>query len=198
MLGPGTLVLIVGPSGAGKDTLIAYARRRLQAEARFHFSRRIITRKAEPGLEDSASVSEPEFRDMLARGRFALHWRAHGLSYGIPAEIDRFIAAGDVVVINVSRDVVAPARGSYENVLAVRIVAPPAILAQRLSRRGRESPAEIEHRLARYRLDVDLGESIEIVNDGHMEQAGDALTAVLANARPPENTSARGGRPTER
>lgn len=177
-LGPGRLVLVVGPSGAGKDTLIAYAKQRLKG-SRCVFARRVVTRDAEPDVEDHASVSVEEFQALLVAKRFALHWKAHGLYYGIPAEIDAAIGAGNVVVANVSRSVVGRARRSYANVLTVSVTAPPEVLAMRLAARGREVAAELNGRLGRIALDLGGGDLIDIMNDGPIARAGDKLVSVL-------------------
>ena len=105
----GVLVLVVGPSGAGKDTLLDAARERLADDQRFRFVRRVITRPAEAGGETHEAVSRAEF---TAR-RFALSWQAHGLSYGIPLDIAGDITAGRIVVANVSRGVIVEAAHSF-------------------------------------------------------------------------------------
>lgn len=179
LIGPGSLVLIVGPSGAGKDTLIAYARERLAGEAAIVFPRRTVTREADPALEDHAAVSAEMFDRMTVGGGFALHWHANGLSYGVPAEIDDSIAAGRMVVVNVSRGVVSTARNLYVNVLPVQITAPPEILADRLLRRGRERGKEIGRRLMRAGSVDSIADAAEIVNDGPVEAGGEALVALL-------------------
>lgn len=93
------LVLVVGPSGAGNDTVLGLAERVLRNDKRFRFVRRVITRPAGADGEDHEAVSEAQF----AGRSFALQWRAHGLSYGIPTDIANDLAAGTVVVANVSR-----------------------------------------------------------------------------------------------
>ena len=102
----GALVLVVGPSGAGKDTLISYARARLAGRDDVCFARRIVTRAADATLEDHDTLSPEAFAERAARGDFALHWRAHGLCYALPACVDEALAAGRTVVANVSRGAV--------------------------------------------------------------------------------------------
>src|ERR1700733_8682480 len=138
------LVLVVGPSGAGKDTLLNAARDALSGNPRFRFVQRVITRPADPAGEDHEPVTEAEF---IARD-FALHWQAHGLRYGIPADVADDVASGVVVVANVSRAVIAEAAARFP-VRVIEVTAPPRILAERLAVRGRETEADIAARLAR-------------------------------------------------
>src|SRR5262245_1288286 len=112
-IGPGRLVLVVGPSGGGKDTLIAGARSACANsactdDASVVFPRRVVTRPSS-SFEDNATMSEDAFRQAVAEGAFALWWDAHGHAYGIPASIDDDIRAGRTVVCNVSRGIVGEA-----------------------------------------------------------------------------------------
>ena len=101
----GNLVVVVGPSGAGKDTLLRQAAAVFSDHPEFLFARREITRPIDLRREDSIEVSETEFADRFAAGGYALAWRAHGCGYGIPAGIDVELDLGAVVVANVSRGV---------------------------------------------------------------------------------------------
>jgi phosphonate metabolism protein PhnN/1,5-bisphosphokinase (PRPP-forming) len=175
------LVLVVGPSGAGKDTLLAAARARLAGDTRFHFVYRVITRPADAGGEAHEATSETDFVAREAAGSFALSWRAHGLSYGIPAEIADDIARGRVVIANVSRGVIADAMRRFP-VRVIEITAPTAILAARLAARGREGAADVMNRLAR---SVALPEGVEIVqvmNDAAPEDGVARFLAALNRA----------------
>lgn len=145
----GTLILVVGPSGAGKDTLISGARDALKGDARFVFPRRAITRPQVVGIEDSETMAPGAFAAAVAAGAFALLWRAHGLSYGIPVAIETALGQGRHVVINVSRSVIPEARQRYQPLRIVEAWAPPELLSERLADRGREGDDEIEQRLAR-------------------------------------------------
>ena len=145
----GTLILVVGPSGAGKDTLISGARAALKGDARFVFPRRSITRSELAGGESNETMTPGAFAAAMAAGAFALAWRVHGLSYGIPVAIESALCQGRHVVANVSRSVIAEARQRYQPLRIVEAWAPVEVLAERLATRGRESGAEIARRLAR-------------------------------------------------
>lgn len=145
----GTLILVVGPSGAGKDTLIEGGRRALAGNPRFVFPCRVITRAAEAGGETHEAVTSTEFAAAEAAGAFALAWRAHGLRYGIRREIDAELAAGRHVIVNVSRSIIPAARSRYRPLAIVEVTAPVEVLAQRLAARGRESAADIAERIER-------------------------------------------------
>jgi ribose 1,5-bisphosphokinase len=173
----GRLILVVGPSGAGKDTLIARARTALAGDAAFVFARRVVTRPSSV-WEDHDSLTPQAFAEALAAGRFALAWNAHGLDYGLPREIDAAIAAGQSVVCNVSRRIIAAARQRYAEVKVVYVDAPPDVLAARLRTRGRES--DVEHRQQR-RADFAAPEAdVVIDNGGDVETAAAAFLRALA------------------
>ena len=175
------LVAVVGPSGAGKDTLMGLARVRLAGDARFVFARRAITRPAEAGGEDHRELSAPEFAAERAAGGFALWWDAHGLSCGIPRAIEGDMAARRVVVANLSRGVLAEAAARYR-LRVLMITAPVATLAARLAARGREDAADIAARLAREAalpagLDVTT-----VMNDATPEDGAARVVAALSRA----------------
>ena len=163
----GCFVAVVGPSGAGKDTIMDAARVALAGDTRFHFVRRIITRPQMPGTEDHDSLDEAAFTKAAGEGAFALHWQAHGLSYGLPKSLEDEIADGTVVIANVSRRVLGEIRRLYKSRSVVVITARPDVLAERLASRGRESREEITARLAReVSFDDDAGDVVTIDNSG--------------------------------
>jgi ribose 1,5-bisphosphokinase len=174
------LVLVVGPSGAGKDTVLGLARQKLAGDKRFRFVRRTITRPADPDGEDHEPVSEAAFSER----RFSLSWGAHGLRYGIPLDIVDDLARGTVVVANVSRGIIADAAASFP-VQVIEVTASTEILAQRLAARGRETPQDVAKRLAR---DVTIPSGTEVdtvVNDGTPQEAADRFVAALIRAASP-------------
>jgi len=147
-IGPGRLVLVVGPSGAGKDTLLGLARAACLNDDRIVFPRRVVTREAS-SFEDNEQLSLDAFRLARSQGEFAIHWEAHGHCYALPRAIDDELRAGRTVVANVSRTVVEAMRRAYVDVVVVSITVPPEILAERLAARARSSDGQIENRLRR-------------------------------------------------
>lgn len=176
----GRLALVVGPSGAGKDTLIAGARAQLASDPDFVFPRREITRPADAGGEDHIPISLETFVQRRADGAYALAWEAHGLGYGVPAGIADDLARGRTVVVNVSRTVIPDARTRFPNLLVMNVTAPVAILAERLAARGRESADDVARRLDRSGAFVieDAG-VVNVVNDAGPEQGIERFVNAL-------------------
>jgi ribose 1,5-bisphosphokinase len=178
MTGRGTLFLVVGPSGVGKDSIIAGAAECLRGNRRIVFARRVITRPATAGGEDHIALSPTEFAERRDGGRLMLHWHAHGLDYGLPRELAAALAAGSSVVANVSRTVVDEARDHLAPVSVVAVSASSETLAARLAGRGRESAADIASRLRRASA-VPANADFVIDNDGSLDEAIRRFVAVL-------------------
>ena len=176
-IGPGRLVLVVGPSGAGKDTLLALAQAAC-AEERVVFPRRVVTREASSS-EDNEQVSPEQFRLALGRGDFAMHWQAHGHCYGLPRAIDDDVRAGRTVVANVSRTVVEAMRRAYADVTVVAITAPPEVLAERLAARARSSDGQLADRLRRAVDGAAAAPDVIINNVGSAEHHARQLTRII-------------------
>ncbi len=175
-MGPGGgFVLVVGPSGAGKDTVIRLARARLADDPRFVFPRRLVTRPPSEH-EDNIEISEAAFTEGEAQGAFALSWCAHGLCYAIGRDCLTLAEAGHVVVCNVSRRVVDTARARLPGVSVVAVTASPAVLAQRLAARGRAQDGDLGTRLSRA---VPMIADCTIWNDADRHEAAGTLVAHL-------------------
>ncbi|MGA9867912.1 MAG: phosphonate metabolism protein/1,5-bisphosphokinase (PRPP-forming) PhnN [Acetobacteraceae bacterium] len=185
----GVLVLVVGPSGAGKDTLLDAAGNILRDDRRFRFVRRVITRPAEAGGESHEAVTRAEFDER----RFALAWEAHGLCYGIPDDIGADLAAGRVVIANVSRGVIADAATRFA-VRVIEVTAPPETLSARLASRGREDAAGRTARLAR-RMEMADGVPVQtVLNDATPETGTARFIAALSRAAEGASPSGTAGR----
>jgi ribose 1,5-bisphosphokinase len=178
-IGPGVLVVVVGPSGAGKDTLIGLARTLCSDDPRIVFPRRIVTRLAS-AAEDHDTVTSVEFVAAIGQGAFAFWWEAHGLKYALPVGIDAELRSGNTVVCNVSRAVVASLRARYANLTVVLVTAPKEVLLARLAARGRESGGDVAGRVDRAAAAVDdLKPDTLIENIGDPEIGAGHLAAVL-------------------
>jgi ribose 1,5-bisphosphokinase len=196
----GRLIYLMGPSGSGKDSLLNAVRERLTDEGVLNvasedqaiaqrstsvcrIARRVITRSAEAVGEDAVAVALAEFEQVEAAGAFALSWRANGLAYGIPRQIDDWLAAGENVLVNGSRAYLSQARQRYPDLVAVLLRVDGAVLRERLLARGREAPAQIEERLARNALFdeavTDLDDMHVLDNSSHFERAVDKLLALI-------------------
>jgi len=169
---------IVGPSGAGKDTLIAEA---LKARPDIRLVRRVITRPTDAGGEDFEGVSKAEFAARAANGDFALTWEAHGLHYGIPkAEVQH----PGTVVFNGSRAALPAAMQAFAQLRVILVTAPVAVLANRLAARGRETEAEIRNRLDRANFALPEGIlAATVLNEGPVEAGVERLLAALQPVR---------------
>lgn len=179
----GVFVAVVGPSGAGKDTLIRYAKALFAGETRLEFVRRVITRRSDTASEDHDTLDDDAFVKAAADGAFAIAWEAHGLRYGIPAEVDSSVAKGHVAVANVSRAITPSLRERYANLAIVEITASPDVLAERLAMRGRESRGEVLARLARSANVTLSGPGVvSIDNSGPREAAGERFAELLRKA----------------
>jgi len=145
----GMLILVVGASGAGKDTLINGAREMLADDFPFMFPRRLITRPEDSDGEPHIAISASEYEEGVTLNMFALHWRAHGLCYGLPATVHDALESGRAVVVNVSRTIIVEAVVRFSRVRIIVVEAPGETIARRLSIRGRENEADQKARLAR-------------------------------------------------
>jgi ribose 1,5-bisphosphokinase len=174
------LFYVIGASGAGKDTLMNYARTSINGAEPVIFAHRYITRPPNSGNENHVYLSEEEFKMRINAGFFALHWESHGKYYGIGMEINRYMTSGFNVVVNGSRQYLPVARLLYPELTVILIDASPEIIVQRLAGRGRENGAEIEKRIARSaEITTDLRNCITITNDGEIAAAGDQLVNLL-------------------
>ncbi len=179
----GLFVAIVGPSGAGKDTLINGLRERLGEADGVFYARRVVTRQSD-AFEEHETLDESAFLSARDAGRFALSWPAHGLFYGVPVQVDEWIERGGAVVCNVSRAVVADVRRRYPNHLVALVTASPQTLAARLAARGRESEESRRRRLERASSpEVAFEADAVVANDGAVADAVAHLRDLILAAR---------------
>ncbi len=182
----GRLIYLMGPSGSGKDSLLNAARERL-GERNCVIARRVITRSAEAVGEEAIALTAAEFEVQEAAGSFALSWRANGLAYGIPRQIDDWLAAGQDVLVNGSRAYLAQVQQRYPELIGILLTVDSEVLRQRLLARGRESAEQIEQRLARNALfDTAAAEreGLHVLdNSRQLEHTLDNLLALIGASR---------------
>lgn len=175
----GKLIAVVGPSGVGKDSIIAGV---LAAMPEIKSVKRIITRKPDLGGEDYRSASEMEFAQAVANGDYCLHWRAHNLSYGISKDVLTSVNNGQNHIANLSRSVLADANAVFLETLFIHVTATAETLAQRLAQRGREGKNAITARLARSNYPMPQGVDVhQVSNDGNLQEAIDEVVMLIGN-----------------
>lgn len=174
------LVYVMGASGAGKDSVLQYARRALDGRYPVIFAHRYITRAPGEDIENFVALSRREFAMRQRRRLFAFHWKAYGFDYGIGIEIRRWLAAGASVVVDGSRAHFRANRTALRGALPVLITASEEELRRRLIARGRDDARSIERRLARARRYQPRHPAlVTIDNSGPLERAGEALARLL-------------------
>jgi ribose 1,5-bisphosphokinase len=184
----GQLILVVGPSGVGKDSLIDAARLCLENNTQVYFPRRYITRSFAAGGENHIEVSLDQFREMQSAKAFCLHWGAHELYYGIPGSIRLRLEQGQNVIVNGSRSVINQARRQFDNLLIASITANENCLRERLNNRGRETEMQIEARIRRSTsFTVKGNDVIEIDNSGTLATAAVQLIDIARSQLPSKN-----------
>lgn len=181
----GALVLVVGPSGAGKDTLIGEAAVQLREDARFIFPRRLVTRKAHVDVEDHDTVSRDEFDKLVFEKHYCLAWEAHGLGYIIPFDVLELVDAGKIAVCNVSRSTIASAYKRLPNCITIFVDAGVDERARRLAKRGRENLEQVSRRLERNAPSIPtIAKPIIINNSNSLEVGVAAFVAALNSCVP--------------
>lgn len=168
----GTLFLVVGNSGSGKDSIMYGTVKNYPTDLKqVHIVKRYITRPPSE-TEDNYGISLEEFKKMEIEGKFALKWHIYHLDYGVPIKIDEWLKNGHPVLVNVSRTIIDEARKNYENVKVVFITVPYEISLQRLEDRGREKGELLNERLERARTHQEFSSADFVVdNSGDLDDA---------------------------
>ncbi|MDK3019001.1 phosphonate metabolism protein/1,5-bisphosphokinase (PRPP-forming) PhnN [Pseudodonghicola flavimaris] len=176
----GPVIAVVGPSGVGKDSVMAAL---VARDPGYRLQRRVITRAETAGGEAFTGVSPERFEQMEAAGAFALSWRAHGLAYGIPVQIAAARRGARGVLVNLSRGVLTEAAARFPDLIVLALSADPAVLAARLAARGREDAEDRARRLIRAAapLPAGLPRVVALDNSGSLEAT---VTAALSLLQP--------------
>ena len=181
----GKLLLVVGASGAGKDTLIGWARRALPASSPIEIMEREITRPLGPG-EHHVPIDDAELERRSRSGYYVLEWRAHGVRYGIPDAARHALERGHSVLTIASRSVRQSARELPYEAHFIEICAPLEMLRERLEARERRPGSEVACRLARANVFELRGEDVHAIdNGGALADSGAAFVELLLRLAPP-------------
>ena len=169
---PGFLILVIGNSGSGKDSIIKGAVEKYSRDKpRIHLVQRYITRPPSE-TENNIPITLNEFKTMEQDNQFALKWNIYSLYYGVSIEIDDWLKGGDLVLVNVSRTIVKNVRRIYKNVKVVFIQVPLEVSVERLNRRARENQKRVEERIERARKNQTFPNADFIVdNSGLLDDA---------------------------
>jgi ribose 1,5-bisphosphokinase len=178
----GTLFLIVGNSGSGKDSLIKEVLSNWPENKRsLRVPQRYITRPPHE-TEPFISVTPVEFAELDSQGMFCLKWRSYDMDYGVPTEICEWLRAGDNVLVNVSRNIISEAREKFHNMKLIFVYVPLEVSEERLITRHRESEedAVFQERLERARQLQEQPDADFIVdNSGPLEIGTEKLREYL-------------------
>jgi guanylate kinase len=177
------VVVITGPSGVGKGTLIRGLMERLPA---LELSISATTRAPRAGEQDGVDyhfLSREEFGRRVARGEFLEHADYAGRSYGtLRSELEDRVRAGVPVVLEIEVQGARQVREAMPDSLQVFIAPPsPGALRARLVGRGTDDAAEVERRLgvAREELAARSDFAHVVVND-RLDEALEQLTGIVA------------------
>jgi guanylate kinase len=181
-MGKGRLIVLTGPSGVGKGTLL---RSLLRRHPEIHVSVSVTTRAPRPGESDGRDyhfVTRLQFERMVAQGEL-LEWAEFaGNCYGTPRQVvEEKIQAGQWVILEIELDGARQVRKTFPSALRMFIL-PPSMseLESRIRGRGQDSDSAIERRLTRAREEVNAAPEfdIQIVNDD-LEEALSKIEAAL-------------------
>jgi len=170
---PGTLFLVVGNSGSGKDSIISGIIKAYPPHLKqIYAPKRFITRLPSK-FEKNISITPEKFKEMDKSETFVLKWHIYGLDYGIHKEIDDYLKDGHPVVINVSRKIVKQAREKYEKIKVIFIDVPFEITYQRVKDRKRESEDLLKERIERAKKNQHYSDA-----DYTVDNSGDLNNAI--------------------
>ncbi|RDI97683.1 phosphonate metabolism protein/1,5-bisphosphokinase (PRPP-forming) PhnN [Dyella solisilvae] len=176
----GRLYYVMGPWGAGKDSVIEWARVNGPSYD-VAYAHRYVTPSLESLGGNHVALTPVEFDLRERRGLFALTWQAHGLRCGLGKEIEHWLRQGVDVLVNGSRGAFPSAQARFNDMVPVLITASRESIVSRMLSSGPEAAEQIDQRLARHDSYVVPEKTVTIVNEGNLPEAGMSLLKAIRN-----------------
>lgn len=178
------LVIISGPSGAGKDAVV---RRMKELGYPFHFVITATTRaprQGEQGGVDYFFLSEVEFLDLIARGELLEHALVYGEHKGVPKQqVREALASGRDVVMRLDVQGAATVRALVPDAILVFLIpGSEEELLQRLHGRKTETARSLQRRVGTMREEMKRIPEFDYVvvnRDGELDRAVEAIVAIM-------------------
>jgi ribose 1,5-bisphosphokinase len=164
------VILIVGASGVGKDTLL----KSIQDDAGLNFVKRYITREPDNN-ESNYYVDDEAFNSLENDNYFISTWKAHGNKYGIALS---HITNG-INIISISRGAIKDFENRFDTVTTINITIPKELLYKRLKNRGRESDQEIQKRIDRSYPIIEAENLREFDNSKSIEESSKDFVKLI-------------------
>ena len=182
------VVVLSGPSGVGKDSVLAAALARDDRLARVVTAK---TRSPRPGEVDGVHhlfLSVAEFDDLLARGGLLEHAEVYGHYSGVPRDqVERLLGEGKTVVLRTDVQGARTLRAKIPQALLVFLTVPGVDdLERRMRARGGDDEAAMRRRLAVAReemAEADRFDHVIVNREGGLAAAADELLAVIDRER---------------
>lgn len=182
MSGKGLLVVLSGPSGAGKDTVLKSL---MQKEPGVRLSVSATTRAPREGEEDGKDyffLSRPRFEELVENGKMLEHAEYCGNFYGTPSEpIEAWQAEGCDVILEIEVQGGAQIKTKRPDCVSIFILPPSLeVLEKRLRRRGTDAEEAIQKRLAAAKSEIAQAMHYDyvVVNDD-LESAVEQVAEIL-------------------
>jgi guanylate kinase len=189
-----SVLVVTGPSGAGKGTLI---RELLERVPEIEVTVSATTRKQRRGEEDGREywfLSDDDFSDAVERGEFLEHveFVSHHRYGTLRSELVRIAKAGHVPLLELETEGALLVKEEVAGAVTIFISAPVAELERRLRERATESTGEIEERIEIARMQLEqAGEFDYVIENDDLERAVDELTTLVRGLLSPAATMPR-------
>jgi len=182
---PPLLVVISGPSGVGKDSVV---KRMREMGHPFHFVITATDRARRPGESDGVDyyfVSTAEFQRMIAADEFIEHADVYGQCKGVPKEhVRQALASGTDVVMRLDVQGAATIRRKIPEAVGIFLVPPSLdVLVERLRRRPGDSEAQVQERLSMAVREMEQASTFDYVvvnREGELDQAVQQVLAIMS------------------